>query len=141
MVRKICLAASLAGVLLMPLKSKSADLTVFNQFVDAANAGLFQGVSAANELTLDSYSDGDSVQGLNVISGVTFSGKVVQVADIEGSLSMTMAEGDNIVQGVNIYRGGNADEIQQVAVVGGALVMTSRNNKDGIQGINVITSN
>lgn len=139
MVRKIYLAVSLAGMLLLPLKGQGADFTVFNQFADAANAGLFQGVFVANELSLESYSDDDSVQGLNVISGVSFSGKVVQIADVEGSLSLTMMEGINVVQGVNVFRG-SADEIQQTAVINGSLTMTSQNNKGGIQGINVITN-
>lgn len=139
MARKFCLAVSLAGMLLLPLKSESADITVFNQFADAANAGLFQGVFVATELTLESARDDDSVQGLNVISGLSLSGKVVQAAELEGGLVMTMTEGINVVQGVNIYRG-SADEIQQIAVINGTLTMTSSNNKGSIQGINVITS-
>lgn len=139
MVRKICMAASLAGMLLLPLQGKGADITVFDQFADAANAGMFQGVFVANELALDSYSDDDSVQGLNVISGLSFSGKIVQAADVEGGLSLMMTEGINVVQGVNVFRG-SADEIQQIAVINGTLTMTSRDNQGGIQGINVITS-
>lgn len=139
MVRKICMAASLAGMLLMPLQGKGADITVFDQFADAANAGMFQGVFVANELAVESYSDDDSVQGLNVISGVSFSGKIAQAADVEGGLSLTMTDGINAVQGVNVFRG-SADEIQQIAVINGTLTMASSNNQGSIQGINVITS-
>jgi hypothetical protein len=139
MVKEICLIVSLAGILFNPLIAVCADFTVFDQFTDAYDAGLFQGVQVGSELNLESYSDSSSTQGINVITNSSYSGKAVQVASIEYDLSLITSEGDNVVQGVNIFRG-SADAISQMAIINGVVTLTSRNTSGGIQGINVITS-
>lgn len=133
-----CLTMLLAG-LLLPAGAMSADATVFDQFTDAFNAGLFQGGSVSSELTVESDADVNAVQGVNIISGYHFSGKVLQESLIEGNLSLSVLNGDGIVQGVNVYRG-SAEEIYQVAVIDGAAAIRSQGSKDGIQGINIITN-
>lgn len=139
MVKKICLIASLSGILLNPLNSVGADFTVFDQFTDALETGLFQGVQVGSELSLESYSDSGSTQGINVIAIGSYSGQVTQTALIESDLSLTLSEGSNVVQGINVYRG-SPDAVTQMAVISGSVTMSSRSNVGGIQGINVITS-
>jgi hypothetical protein len=125
------------GMLLFPLKSMAADLAVFDQFADAFGAGLFQGMQSSSEVRFDSYSDDGNTQGGNVIA-TYYSGKVVQIALVESSLTLTMSEGNSVIQGVNVYQG-NADSITQMTVISGSVAMSSQNNTGGIQGINVIT--
>jgi hypothetical protein len=126
-------------VVLLPVSAWSADSAVFDQFTDAFNAGLFQGGSISSDLTVESEADVNTAQGVNIISSYNFSGKVLQEALIEGNLAMSLLNGDQVVQGVNIYRG-TAEEIYQVTVINGAAVIRSQGSKDGLQGINVITN-
>jgi hypothetical protein len=114
-------------------------LSVFDQFVDAYNVGLFQGVAIYNEVILESNNDVNSTQGINIIVGPSFDGRVVQKAVIEESVLLSMIDGDGVVQGVNVFRG-TADEISQIAIIDGAVTIRSQGNNGGIQGINVITS-
>ena len=140
MVKKTCLIASLAGLLLYSSAALCADFSVFDQFADAFDAGLFQGAQISSELTLDSYNDSGSTQGVNVIEDALYNGNVVQVAAVEYDLSLILDDSDNVVQGINVYRG-SAASIAQMAVISGAVTMNSLNNTGSIQGINVITSN
>lgn len=140
MVKKTCSFASLAGILLYSSAALCADFSVFDQFTDAFDVGLFQGVQISSELTLESYNDSGSTQGVNVIEDVLYNGSVVQVAVGEYGLSLILDDGDNVVQGVNVYRG-NAESVVQMAVISGAVTMNSLNNTGSIQGINVITGN
>jgi hypothetical protein len=139
MVKKICLIASLTVLLCNPIGSSGADFTVLDQFTEAFDSGLFQGIQAGSELSLESYGDSSGTQGLNVIATPSYSGKAVQVAVLEQNLLLTLSEGDNVVQGVNVYRG-SADSILQMTLVSGSVTMNSRSNIGSIQGINVITS-
>ncbi|MCW5198264.1 hypothetical protein VU07_01015 [Desulfobulbus sp. F4] len=137
MVRKIYLAASLAWMLFIPREGFSADITVFDQFSDAFGAGLFQGIQVGGIVQLESYSDSNSTQAVNVISYSGYSGSAVQIALSDYDVTLTMGDGDNNVQAVNAYKG-SADFIKQIAVINGAVTMISRSNVGSIQGINVI---
>lgn len=139
MVKKTCLIASLAGLLLHSSAALCADFSVFDQFADAFDAGLFQGVHVSSELTLDSYNDSGSTQGINVIVNPSYNGNVVQVAAVEYGLSMNLDNGDNVVQGVNVFRG-SAESVTQMAVISGPVTVNSFSSVGSIQGINVITS-
>ncbi len=140
MARKTCWITSLAGLLLHSSVALCADFSVFDQFADAFDTGLFQGAQISNELTLDSYNDSGSTQGVNVIEDAAYNGNVVQVAVMDYGLSLVLDSGDSVVQGVNVYRG-SAESVMQMAVITGAVTMNSLNNTGSIQGINVITSN
>lgn len=140
MVKKTCWIASLAGIVLHSSVALCADFSVFDQFADAFDAGLFQGVQISSELTLDSYNDSGSTQGVNVIEDASYNGSVVQVAAVEYGISLNLENGDNVVQGINVYRG-SAESVSQMAVISGAVTMNSLNSTGSIQGINVITSN
>lgn len=129
----------LLAALLLPTGALSADLAAFDQFMDAFNAGLFQGSAVSSELTLESAADVNAVQGVNIVSGYHYPGKVLQEALVEDSLTLDMLNGDGVVQGVNIYRG-SAEEIYQVVLIDGVTAIHSEGSKDGIQGINIITS-
>lgn len=138
--KKICLTALfLAEVLLSPLQSAGADLAVFDQFTEAFGAGLFQGVQIGSELNIESEGSSGSIQGVNVITNVSYSGKIAQAALLEQDVLLLMSGGNNVVQGINVYQG-NADSVTQIASVAGSVTMSSLNNAGGIQGINVITS-
>jgi hypothetical protein len=136
---KNILALLLLSICSMPSWVWGQDLSVFDQFVDAFNVGLFQGAVLHNEVILESSNDVNSTQGINIIIGYSFDGRVVQKAVIEDDVSLTMSDGDGVVQGINIFRG-TADEISQIAIIDGTVTMRSQNNNGGIQGINVITS-
>lgn len=138
MVQKICLFISFVGILLTPLKSASADFVVFEQFADALNTGMFQGVQVGSAMNLESSSDNGSTQGINVIVNPSYRGNVMQVALMEQDLLLTLSEGDKVVQGVNVYRG-SADSVTQMVAISGSVTMSSHDNTDSIQGINVIT--
>ncbi|WP_417909320.1 hypothetical protein [Candidatus Electronema sp. PJ] len=138
MVQKICLFISFAGILLTPLKSANADFAVFDQFADALNTGMFQGVQVSSEMNIESSSDDGSTQGINVIVNPSYRGNVMQVTLMEQDFLLTLSEGDKVVQGVNVYRG-SADSVTQMVAISGSVTMSSRNNTDSIQGINVIT--
>ena len=140
MAGKTCWIASLAGILLHSSAALCADFSVFDQFADAFDAGLFQGAQISSELTLESYNGGGSSQGVNVIEELSYNGSVVQVAAVEYGLSLILTEGDNVAQGVNVYRG-TAQSVAQMAVISGAVTMTSSNSSGSIQGVNVITGN
>ncbi len=140
MVKKTCWITSLAGLLLHSSVALCADFSVFDQFADAFDTGLFQGAQISNELTLDSYNDSGSTQGVNVIEDAAYNGNVVQVAVMDYGMSLILDSGDSVVQGVNVYRG-SAESVMQMAVISGAVTMNSLNNTGSIQGINVITSN
>ena len=141
MVKKICLVIFLAEVFLNPLTAVSATSDIFDQFTDALNLGLFQGAAIDSELIIESTGDVGSTQGINIISDYYFNGAVVQKAIIENDLYLTLSDGDDVVQGINIYRKGSADNIAQLAIINGSVTMTSKNNSNSIQGINVITNN
>lgn len=139
MVQKICLFISFVGILLTPLKSAGADFAVFDQFADALNTGMFQGVQIDSEMNLESSSDNGSTQGINVIVTPSYRGNVMQVVLMEQDLLLTLSEGDKVVQGVNVYRGSAADSVTQMVAISGSVTMSSRNNTGSIQGVNVIT--
>lgn len=138
MVKKTCLITLLAG-LLHSSAALCADFSVFDQFADAFDAGLFQGAYVSSELTLDSYNDSGSTQGINVIVNPSYNGNVVQVAAAEYGLSLNMDNGDNVVQGINVFRG-IAESVTQMAVISGPVTVNSFSSVGSIQGINVITS-
>ena len=139
MVKKIYLAIFLAGIFFNPSRVISGTPDIFDQFTDALNIGLFQGVLISSELILESDGDTGTIQGVNIISGYYFDGEIIQKAIIEEDLSLVMTNGNDVTQGVNIYRGGAVDEIAQVAIIEGSVIMRSRNSNNGIQGINIIT--
>lgn len=139
MVKKTCLITLLAKLLLHSSAALCADFSVFDQFADALDAGLFQGAHVSSELTLDSYNDSGSTQGVNVIVNPSYNGNVVQIAAVEYGLSLNLDNGDNVVQGVNVFRG-SAESVTQMAVINGPVTVNSFSSVGSIQGINVITS-
>jgi len=137
---KICLLISLAGIvleLLSPCKATAADMSVFDQFADAFDSGLFQEVIIGSDLSLESNYSNGNLHGINIISG-NYNMKAVQLAAVTGDVSLSLSGGENTVQALNIYQG-TADGISQVALIDGSVTMTSSNSNGGIQGINVIT--
>jgi len=139
--RKICLTiVFLAGALSSSLQQAScADVAVFDQFTAAFDAGLFQGAQIGSALRLESEGGSGSTQGVNVIASAASIGKVTQVALLEQDVSLLLSGGNNVVQGINVYRGDNADSVTQLTVVTGTVFMSASNNSSSIQGINVIT--
>lgn len=136
---KICLKMIfLAEVLLNPWQAAGADVTAFDQFTAAFDAGLFQGAQVSSELSLESEGSSGSTQGVNVIAHAAYSGKVAQVALLEQNVSLFLSGGTNVVQGINVYRG-SADSVTQLASVAGTVFMSTPNASGSIQGINVIT--
>ena len=137
---KTCLTA---GVLLLlaypPLVRGQEANEVFDQFADAVESGIFQGLYLSDTLTMESVGDDQGTQGVNVVHGYTSGGKVVQHAFIEEDVSLVLSSGKDSVQGINVYRGGAAEQIKQIAIIDGTVRMSSRGHKDGVQGINVIT--
>lgn len=132
-----------AGVLLLLAHSSvvrgQEACDVFDQFADAVESGVFQGLYLSDKLTMESVGDDRGTQGVNVVHGYTFGGKIVQQAVIEEDVSLVLSYGKDSVQGINVYRGGAAEQIKQVAIVDGTVKMSSRGHEDGIQGINVVT--
>ena len=138
--RRYLAAISLAAAFLIPSAVLSETYDEFDQFTDALTVGIFQGIHIYNDLEMISENDGGTTQGLNVIYNYAPADSVVQKAVIDENLSLTMSGGDNVVQGVNVYRGEDAEEIAQMAFISGTLTMHSAGNNGGIQGINIITT-
>ena len=123
-----------------PAWGLSIDKGVFDQFTDAFDVGLFQGVLVDSELSIESVGDTGGTQGVNVIVDYHYDGEVIQKTIVSDDLLLTLSNGDDVVQGVNVYRGGSADAISQTAIIEGELRMQSIYNDDSVQGINVITA-
>jgi hypothetical protein len=139
MVMKFFFAINALAFLLLPTDVMSqGGEKLFDQFKNA-DVAVFQGAFVAQDLAIESYQDTGSAQGLNVIKDYTAGGKVVQAAIVEADLLFDLSNGNDAVQGVNVFQGDSKDKISQVAIVDGTVTMKSRHNSGGIQGINVIT--
>lgn len=140
MFTKSCLTAGLALLLACPPMTQGQDMhRDFDQFSDAINSGIFQGLYLSGKLTFESTDDDRVTQGVNVIHGYTSGGEIMQEAIFDDDLTLKLSRGDDVVQAINVYRGGSAEKIEQVAVVNGTVRMSSQNQGNSIQGINVIT--
>jgi hypothetical protein len=139
MVKKVFFTLGTAAIFLLPSGAMSqGQYDLFDQFKNT-DVTAFQGVFLDQEMTIESYQDSSSVQGINVITGYTAGGKVVQTALVEADLSLDLSHGKDAVQGVNVYQGDFKDKISQMAIINGTVTMSSEYNDGGIQGINVIT--
>ena len=136
---KICLKTIfLAGVFLNPWQAAGADLAAFDQFTAAFSAGLFQGTQISSELSLESEGSSSSTQGVNVIAYTAYSGKAAQVALLEQGVTLFLSGGNNVVQGINVYRG-SAESVTQLTAASGAVRLSAPSTSGSIQGVNVIT--
>ncbi|WP_417915433.1 hypothetical protein [Candidatus Electronema sp. JM] len=136
---KICLKIIfLAEVFLSPWQASGADVTAFDQFTAAFDAGLFQGTQISSELSLESEGSSGSTQGVNVIAYTAYSGKAAQVALLEQGVTLFLSGGNNVVQGINVYRG-SAESVTQLTAASGAVRLSAPSTSGSIQGVNVIT--
>jgi hypothetical protein len=111
---------------------------VLDQFADAVESGIFQGLYLSDKLTIESAGDDGVTQGANVVYGYTSDGRVVQEAILDEDVSMKLSGGDGVYQGINVFRGGAAEKVEQLAIVNGTVRMSSRDQEGGVQAINII---
>ncbi len=134
--KKICIAFALGFGLSPGLGFAQVGFDPF----EGLTAGISQGLEVGTDLMLTSDFDERNTQGGNIIIGQDI--ESFQGALIHDDLDLTMSDGVDNIQGVNVMRGKVAILSFQGASLPNNLStiwIESNNNSNSVQGVNVVT--
>ena len=131
--KKICIAFAI-GLGLSP--GLGFAQVGFDPF-EGLTAGISQGLEVGTDLILTSDTDERTTQGGNIIIGQDI--ESFQGALIHDDLDLSMSNGVDNIQGLNVMRGKVAVLSFQGASLTDNIWIESKNNSNSVQGVNVVT--